>query len=242
MLSKKYEECNQLYDYLKLESEDDIVKHGVFLKMVDKININELERIAAEQEILNEEIPFEVKYSENYLWQIYYSDITKQYFMMVTLEDEEFEAFFYLLKKQIEAYKENKDIYIYVPVCNTEYSGELLTRNEIADTENYIWLFTKDWPFVYEVYDKNGIMNVYIIGNTICYEKINSHYKIVIKKPCRKNMKLMVDGKEVCSFLCNTRSRTGRPRRFCCEKCRREWWKAHLMKKKSKKTFLHACM
>ena len=49
LLSKKYEECNQLYDYLKLESEDDIVKHGVFLKMVDKININELERIAAEQ-------------------------------------------------------------------------------------------------------------------------------------------------------------------------------------------------
>ena len=101
--------------------------------------------------------------------------------MMVTLEDEEFEAFFYLLKKQIEAYNENKDIYIYVPVCNTEYSGELLTRNEIADTENYIWLFTKDWPFVYEVYDKNGVMNVYIIGNTVCYEKINSHYKIVIK-------------------------------------------------------------
>ena len=181
LLSKKYEECNQLYDYLKLESEDDIVKHGVFLKMIDKMNINELERIATEQEIFNEKIPFEVKYSENYLWQIYYSDITKQYFMMVTLEDEEFEAFFYLLKKQIEAYNENKDIYIYVPVCNTEYSGELLTRNEIADTENYIWLFTKDWPFVYEVYDKNGVMNVYIIGNTVCYEKINSHYKIVIK-------------------------------------------------------------
>lgn len=181
LLSKKYEECNQLYDYLKLESEDDIVKHGMFLKMIDKMNINELERIATEQEILNEKIPFEVKYSENYLWQIYYSDITKQYFMMVTLEDEEFEAFFYLLKKQIEAYNENKDIYIYVPVCNTEYSGELLTRNEIADTENYIWLFTKDWPFVYEVYDKNGVMNVYIIGNTVCYEKINSHYKIVIK-------------------------------------------------------------
>ena len=102
LLSKKYEECSQLYDYLKLETEDDIVKHGVFLKMVDKMNINELKRIANEQEILNEKIPFEVKYSENYLWQIYYSDITKQYFMMVTLEDEEFEAFFYLLKKQIE--------------------------------------------------------------------------------------------------------------------------------------------
>lgn len=181
LLSKKYEECNQLYDYLKLETDEDIVKHGIFLKMVDKINIKEVERIAEEQDMLNEKIPFEVKYSENYLWQIYYSDITKQYFMMVTLEDEEYEAFFYLLKKQLEAYKENKDIYIYVPVCNTEYSGELLTRNEIADTENYMWLFTKDWPFVYEVYDKNGNMNVHIIGNTICYEKINSHYKIVIK-------------------------------------------------------------
>lgn len=181
LLSKKYEECNQLYDYLKLETDADIVKHGLFLKMVDKMNIQEIESIAKEQEILNEKIPFEVKYSENYLWQIYYSDIAKKYFMMVTLEDEEYEAFFYLLKKQLEAYREDKDIYIYVPVCNTEYSGELLTRNEITDTENYMWLFTKCWPFVYEVYDKTGSMSVHIIGDTICYEKINSHYKIVIK-------------------------------------------------------------
>ena len=181
LLAKKYEECTQLYDYLKFETDDDIVKHGMFLKMIDKMNIKEIEKMAEEQEILNEKIPFEVKYSENYLWQIYYSDISNQYFMMVTLEDEEYEAFFYLLKKQLEAYKENKDIYIYVPVCNTEYSGDLLTRNEITDTENYMWLFTKYWPFVYEVYDKNGNMNVYIIGNTKCYEKINSQYKIVIR-------------------------------------------------------------
>ena len=180
-LLKKYEKSNPLYDYLKLESEDDIVRHSIFLKMVDKINIEEVERLSNEQDLLNEQVPFEVKYSENYLWQIYYSDITKQYFMMVTIDDEEFEAFFYLLKKQIEAYSENKDIYIYVPVCNTEYSGNLLTRNEISDTENYIWLFTKDWPFIYEVYDKNGVMNLYIIGNTICYERIVSHYKIVIR-------------------------------------------------------------
>ena len=181
LLSKKYEESSRLYDYIKLETEDDIVKHGIFLKMLDKMNLSEIEKLSQEQEILNNKIPYEVKYRENYLWQIYYSDITRQYFMMVTLEDEEFDAFFYLLKKQIEAYKYNKDIYIYVPVCNTEYSGELLTRNEIADTENYLWLFTKDWPFIYEVYDKNNVMNVYIIGNTICYEKIISNYRIRIK-------------------------------------------------------------
>lgn len=180
-LFKKYEDSNTLYDYLKLETEDDILKHSVFLKMMDKVNLEEVERLSIEQDELNTEIPFEVKYSENYLWQIYYSDITNQYFMMVTLEDEEFEAFFYLLKKQIEAYNENKDIYIYVPVCNTEYSGELLTRNEISDTENYIWLFTRDWPFIYEVYNKKQEMSIHIVGNTICYEKIRSKYKIIIK-------------------------------------------------------------
>lgn len=60
-----------------------------------------------------------------------------------------------------------------------------------------------------------------------------------------KNMKLMVDGKEVCHFCGNpiTQPKTGRPRRFCCEKCRREWWKAHPEAvQKSEKGFLHACM
>ena len=38
-----------------------------------------------------------------------------------------------------------------------------------------------------------------------------------------KNMKLMVDGKEVCHFCGNpiTQPKTGRPRRFCCEKYRK---------------------
>lgn len=182
MLSKKYEDSHPLYAYLRLETEEDITKNTIFLKMLDKLNINEINKIAEEQDLLNKEIPFEVKYSENYLWQIYYSDISKQYFMLVTLEDEEYDAFFYLLKEQIKAFKNNVAKYIYVPVCNTEYSGDLLTRNEISDTENYLWLFTKDWPFIYEVYDKEGNMSVHIVGNTICYEQIYSQYKIVISK------------------------------------------------------------
>ena len=180
LLSKKYEDSHPLYSYLRLETEDDIVNHSIFLKMLDKLNIAEIDRISEEQMVLNTGIPFEVKYSENYLWQIYYSDISKQYFMLVTLEDEEYDAFFYLLREQIKAFKNNTTQYIYVPVCNTEYSGNLLTRNEISDTENYLWLFTKDWPFVYEVFDKQGNMNVHIVGNSVCYEKIFSHYKIVI--------------------------------------------------------------
>ena len=60
-----------------------------------------------------------------------------------------------------------------------------------------------------------------------------------------KNMKLMVDGKEVCHFCGNpiTQPKTGRPRRFCCEKCRREWWKAHpeAVKKSEKASYTLVC-
>ena len=60
-----------------------------------------------------------------------------------------------------------------------------------------------------------------------------------------KNMKLMVDGKEVCHFCGNPikQPKTGRPRRFCCEKCRREWWKAHpeAVKKSEKASYTLVC-
>ena len=60
-----------------------------------------------------------------------------------------------------------------------------------------------------------------------------------------KNIKLMVDGKEVCHFCGNpiTQPKTGRPRRFCCEKCRREWWKAHpeAVQKSEKASYTLVC-
>ena len=44
-----------------------------------------------------------------------------------------------------------------------------LNVNEIADLENYLWLFTKNWASVYEVYDKNNKMSLQIIGETFEY-------------------------------------------------------------------------
>nr|CDL66842.1 unnamed protein product [uncultured bacterium] len=40
-----------------------------------------------------------------------------------------------------------------------------------------------------------------------------------------------------------TQPKTGRPRRFCCEKCRREWWKAHpeAVKKSEKASYTLVC-
>ena len=47
--------------------------------------------------------------------------------------------------------------------------------------ENYLWMFTKDWPLIYEVYDKNEELSIQIIGETNVYGKIKTPYKIELK-------------------------------------------------------------
>lgn len=58
-----------------------------------------------------------------------------------------------------------------MPVSNVKYSNKYLKKSEFEDIENYLWLFTKDWPLIYEVYDKKNEMTVQIIGETNVYEK-----------------------------------------------------------------------
>lgn len=131
-----------------------------------------------EQKILNQKIPFKVKYPKDYLWQIYYSEYTNQYFMLVTTEDLEYSAFFYLLKKQLTGNKNEK---IFVPISYTDYSMKYLTRMQISDIENYLWLFTKQWPLVYEVYDKDDNLSIQITGRLNIYDDIQSEYKIKLR-------------------------------------------------------------
>lgn len=44
-----------------------------------------------------------------------------------------------------------------------------------------------------------------------------------------KNIQEMMEAGEVCNFCGGkmTQPKTGRPKKFCCDKCRREWWKTH---------------
>ena len=79
-----------------------------------------------------------------------------------------------LLKKQIEKKKAGK---VFVPISNADYSKELLNKTEIQSLENYLWLFTKDWPSIYEVYDKTEKVSLQIVGQTEVYGKIKSEYK-----------------------------------------------------------------
>ena len=106
---EKYEQALPLAMYLDEKNEENLVRHASFLKMLEKINKKEIDKIDEEQAKMRKNVPFKVKYDTNYLWEIYYSEFTGKYFMMVTTEDQDYIAFFYLLKKKIECYKNNKN-------------------------------------------------------------------------------------------------------------------------------------
>ena len=177
-LNEKYKKASPLFEYLDSENEENIMKYTTFLSMLKNISIEDIEKVEAEQEKLSETIPFKVKFEGNYLWQIYYSENTDRYFMLVPTQDTDYSAFFYLLKKKIEG---KKDSVIYVPISGVRYSNQYLKNSEFEDLENYMWLFTKDWPLIYEVYDKKGNLSIQIIGETNVYEKIRSLYKVKLE-------------------------------------------------------------
>ena len=177
-IAEKYKKAKPLASYLDSESEENILNYTTFLNMLTKLNIKEIDEIEEEQNKLAKKIPFKVKYENNYLWQIYYSENTDQYFMLVPTEDTDYSTFFYLLKKQIEKKRASK---IFVPIRNAEYSSEYLKKSEFEDIENYLWLFTKDWPLIYEVYDKTNKLSIHIVGETEVYQKVKSSYKIKLK-------------------------------------------------------------
>ncbi len=177
-LREKYEKARPLYMYLDSKDEENVMRYNTFLNMLKKVEISEIQEIEREQEILKKEVPFKVKYNRNYLWQIYYSEYADRYFMLVPTEDTEYSTFFYLLKKKIER---NDDDQIFVPISYIDYSEEFLKKSEIRDIENYLWLFTKDYPSIYEVYDRKGEATLQIVGESQVYGKIKTLYRLIFE-------------------------------------------------------------
>ena len=171
----KYENARPLCCYLDQESEENFERYTTFMKMLKKVKISEIEAVEEEQEKLAKKIPFKVKYNGNYLWQIYYSESTEQYFMLVPTEDKDYSTFFYLLKKQLEGNDNDK---IFVPISYGEYSGQILKKSMIKDVENYLWLFTKDYPSIFEVIDEKENLSLQIVGETQIFENVKTLYKL----------------------------------------------------------------
>ncbi len=180
-LKDKYSKALPLHRYiLPAEKDEDIENYTIFLKLLDRVSISEIENVATIQKELEKKEPFKVKYNKDHLWQIYYSEATDRYFMLVCSKEKTFAEFFYLLKKKIEFINSGVRTApkIYVPINSMNYSEQYLNQNEIADLENYLWLFTKNWALTFEVYSKTNALSLQIVGDTLVYDDIKSSYKV----------------------------------------------------------------
>ena len=182
----KYSNSSPLITYLDPSSDNDeenIEKYTTFLKMLSTLSIPDIENISNIQKEMEKKEPFRVKYNKDNLWQIYYSENSDRYFMLVSTEEQIYSECFYLIKKKIEFEKSNsKNVpKVFIPINYMNFSEVLLNKNEIIDVENYLWLFTKNWPLIFEVYDKDNNISLQIIGETFVFDNVKSTYKIKLE-------------------------------------------------------------
>lgn len=178
---EKYSKAFPLGSYLaNEETQEGLERYTTFLKMLNDFSIAEVENVSNIQKEMKYTEPFRVRFNKEHLWHIYYSEATDRYFMMVCTKESTFAEFFYLLKKKIEIANNPKlsDEKVFIPINYVNYSEKYLNRDELIDIENYLWLFTKNWPIIYEVYNKDNEMSIQIIGETFVYENVKSTYKI----------------------------------------------------------------
>lgn len=190
---KKYKLAKPLSEFLNSNNEEYIEDYLKFIELLKKVDFEEIDSLEKRQKQFQKQIPFEVKYKDNFIWDIYYSEAEDKYFMMFPTEEQEVEPLFYLIKKKLELKKNSKSEYVYVPINNKEIDYNFLKRSEIADLENYLWYFTGNWPTIYELKDKEGKTNIQVVGKTPVYEKVKSLYKIVFntKEEAQEEFKLI---------------------------------------------------
>lgn len=167
-LKERYKTAKPLLEYLKTE---DKKMQKTFSEVLDSASVNEIKKIEELEKSMKKELPYFIRYEKNYLWQIYYSEEDNKYFMLFPANEGETSVLFYIIKKKLE----RRDTKIFVPISKKDYSEEILSSSEINDIENYIWLFTNEWPNIYEV-SQNGL---YVIGKTKIKGIFDSYYKNV---------------------------------------------------------------
>ena len=168
-IKERYETSKPLDIYIKENTES-------FEELTEKASIDEIKKLESLQEKLQEKMPYFIKYDKNYLWQIFYSKDSNRYFMLFPAREGETSVLFYMIKKKLE----EEDSKIFVPICKGYYEERLLSKDEITELENYIWIFSKSWPTTFEV-NADGNTTMYIIGNTKLEDGIESKYRIEIK-------------------------------------------------------------
>lgn len=169
-LRERYKLARPIYSYIQAE---DAKLKQIFNEVLESASVKEIQKLEKLQEKLKD-IPYFVKYDKNYLWQIYYSKEDNKYFMLFPANEGETSVLFYIIKKKLE----KEDTKIFVPINKMDYKGILLNSMQINDIENYIWLFTNEWPNIYEVSNKY----LYVTGHTKINKLFNSYYRNVFDK------------------------------------------------------------
>lgn len=172
--TEKYAKALPIGAYLYTDTDENIERNIELLKLIKDCPIEEIEEIENQQKQFSKNIPYNISYYKDYLWQIYYSETSKRYFMLMPIRESECSALFYVIKKQLE----NKPQKIYVPISYANYSRKFLDDTELDELEQYLCYFAKDWPLIYEVYDKEDKMSIQIVGKATIYDTIKSEYKI----------------------------------------------------------------
>ena len=169
--TKKIENMKDLSFYLNKKNEEE---YETFLNLLQNASIEDIKEIEEFESKFKEEVPIKIKYTKDYLWQIYYIKRTNKYYMIVPTQETEQQTFLYLLKKKIEDRNEK----VYVPICNLDYENNYIEKSKINTLENNLFYFTNKWPMIYEVYDNNDNLSIDIIGQVDIYENIESDYKL----------------------------------------------------------------
>ena len=175
--TEKYAKALPIAAYLGTSTDEEMAKNIEFLKMVKDLQLDEVKEIEETQKEYRKHIPYNIQYTKDFLWQIYYSDSSKRFFMLAPIMETDRSAMFYVLKKQLE----NTNEKIYVPICYADYSGKYLTDDEIDELNKYMCFFAKDWPMVFETYDIDNNISLNILGKANIFDTIKSEYKIELK-------------------------------------------------------------
>ena len=175
-IQKKCKLAMPIEDYLK----DENLKQK-FIQMVQNVDLEKVNELENEQDKFGISYPASIYYKTALKWKVYYSKTARKYFMLVSCNEKETEAMFLILKKQIQAAKENVTIKIYVPIANEGLSENFLTNVQVSEIENNLWYITKKWPMTYEIVDIYGNRSMHIVGKTFIYQNVQSNYEILIK-------------------------------------------------------------
>ena len=183
-IGDKFAQSANIYDYMlkDIKDEKDLLRQTVFLSMLQQMSQEKVLAEAEKQEELKQDRPFRIKFKDNFMWQIYYSKLNDIYFMLVPSDRFDNSKMFYLLREQIK-YFNNPDgnpLQIYVPICGIENTGEILTKEQISELENYLNLITGNFPNICEI-DTGDNVFMNIVGEANLYETIKTKYKVDLK-------------------------------------------------------------